>query len=364
MRAILDLCDELLLINQTFKATARSRLNSGILYVPDGLSASNPTAFSEAATTENPTPEPAPADTDEFEQALVDGMMIPISDPSDASAVVPILVRGPSELGDKIRLISFERTFDPSLVQRADRILERILQGLDLPKDIVSGMANVRYSNAVQIEESLFKAHIQPLALLVCDALTDIYLRPSLIAMGYTVQQAERIRLWYDPSDVVVRPNRNADAISNYDRYALSGRALREATGFNEDDAPTPTEVIMRLLFQKGPMTPELAESLMRAFAPGILEAARQAGQASSENPLPPEVNDILDLTGPGPAAAPTEPQPLNPSEPLPPSAAEALPSTQAPAPPPKTQGPRAASPAVNPENTDTGIPGLPPTPR
>lgn len=355
MRAVLDLCDELLLVNQTFKATARSRLNSGLLYVPDGLSASNPSFSPEAALTPDPAT-PALADADEFEQALVDGMMIPIQDPSDASAVVPILVRGPAELGEKIRLINFERTFDPSLVQRSDRVLERILQGIDLPKDVVSGLANVRYSNAVQIEEQLFKAHIQPLTLLVCDALTDIYLRPALQAAGYTAQQAERIRIWYDPSEVVTRPNRNQDAISNYDRYALSGRALREATGFNEDDAPTPTEVVMRLLFQKGPMTPELAESLLRTFAPNLLESARQAGQAASDNPLPPEVNEILDLT-------PGAPAPATPGEEaLPPSAAESLPST-APSAAPKVQGPRPGAPAVNPENIDTGIPGLPPAP-
>ena len=160
MRAVLDLVDELMLLNATFKATARSRLNSGILFVPDGLSASSPRQFPAVVEGEDgvlvplDATQPQPADIDEFEEALLEGMMTPIADPSDASAVVPILVRGPAELGDKIRLINFERTFDPSLVQRADRVLDRILQGLDLPKDIVSGLANVRYSNAIDIEEA------------------------------------------------------------------------------------------------------------------------------------------------------------------------------------------------------------------
>ena len=38
MRGLLDLCAELLLLNRTFRATARSRLNAGALYLPDGLS--------------------------------------------------------------------------------------------------------------------------------------------------------------------------------------------------------------------------------------------------------------------------------------------------------------------------------------
>ena len=300
MRAILDLVDELMLLNATFKATARSRLNSGILFVPDGLSASSPSQFPATVEGEDGVlvpldpNEPLPADIDEFEEALLEGMMTPIADPSNASAVVPILVRGPAELGEKIRLINFERTFDPSLVQRADRVLDRMLQGLDLPKDIVSGLANVRYSNAINIEDSLFKAHIEPLTLLICDALTDVYLRPALMAANYTVEQAARIRVWYDPSEVVARPNRNADAIQAYDRYALSARSLREANGFNESDAPAPAELILRMLLQKGPIGPDLAEALMRGIAPLAMQTARDASQDASENPLPPEVQELL----------------------------------------------------------------------
>lgn len=370
MRAILDLCDELLVLNQTFKATARSRLNSGLLFVPDGLSASSPTADAAAAAAASPKGDKGYEDTyaapvgddDEFEMALMDGMMTPIQDPSDASAVVPILVRGPAELGDKIRYITFERVFDPSLVQRADRVLERILQGIDLPKDVVSGLANVRYSNAIQIEESLFKAHVEPLALLICDALTDIYLRPAIQAHGYTMQQAERVRFWYDPSEVVTRPNRNNDATSAYDRYALSARSFREALGFNEDDAPTPTEVLMRMLQQKGPITPELAEALMRVLAPMLMEAARSQAAEASGNALPAEVQDVLfggspaEAPAPAPEAAPPEPE------------GEASPTVQevmTPSAPPKVQGPRSATPATPQTVAEADqIPGLPPFPR
>ena len=334
MRAILDLVDELMLLNATFKATARSRLNSGILFVPDGLSASSPSQFPATVEGEDgvlvpldPT-EPLPADIDEFEEALLEGMMTPIADPSDASAVVPILVRGPAELGDKIRLINFERSFDPSLVQRADRVLDRMLQGLDLPKDIVSGLANVRYSNAINIEDSLFKAHIEPLTLLICDALTDVYLRPALVAANYTIEQAARIRVWYDPSEVVARPNRNSDAIAAYDRYALSSRSLREANGFNESDAPAPAELLLRMLLQKGPITPDLAEALMRNFAPLAMASTQRAAQEASDNPLPDEVQNLLfgsqgKPQQPPPAAAEDEPAPAPdaaPAEPAPPA--------------------------------------------
>ena len=359
MRAVLDLVDELMLINETFKATARSRLNSGILFVPDGLSASSPTLFDMEVldATGTLTPEPQPADVDEFEEALLEGMMTPIADPSSASAVVPILVRGPGEVGEKIKLIQFERTFDPSLVQRSDRVLERILQGLDLPKDVFSGLANVRYSNAQTIEESLWRAHIEPLTLIICDALTDVYLRPALMATGYTREQAARCRVWYDPSEVVARPNRNQDAVQAYDRYALSATSLREAMGFNEADAPPPAELVLRMLLQKGPITPDLAEALMRAIAPLTMNSARNAAAEASENPLPPEVQELLNPGGPRPPAeaeAETEPEapPEGPGNvnPVPPAQAAPPASPVEPAPSASNvRGPRAGRAAETP---------------
>lgn len=359
MRPVLDLVDELMLINQGFRATARSRLNSGILFIPDGLSASSPTQFpvTVAGTDGVAVPldltEPAPAGIDEFEESLLEGMMTPILDPSDASAVVPILVRGPAELGESIRLINFERTFDPSLVQRADRILDRILQGIDLPKDVVSGLSQVRYSNAVIIEESLWRAHIEPLTLLICDAITDVYLRPSLVAMGYTREQAARVRIWYDPSEVVARPNRNQDAIQAFDRYQLSGRSLRESMGFNEADAPRPAELLLRMLLQKGPMTPDLSEALMRHFAPLAMNAAQQSAQEASENPLPPEVQQLLNPDAAPAASAEPEPEPelAPPAEPAPPAPDAS-----------NARGPRGGRPAETP--VGDGISLLPPTPR
>ena len=353
---VLDLVDELMLINQTFKATARSRLNSGILFIPDGLTASSP-VLSEELQDGNP---PSPADVDEFEEALIEGMMTPIADPSNASAVVPILVRGATELGEKIRLIQFDRTFDPSLVQRSDRVLERILQGIDLPKDIVSGLANVRYSNAQTIEESLWRAHIEPLVLMICDALSDVYLRPALMSSGYTREQAARCRIWYDPSEIVTRPNRNQDAVAAFDRYALSARSLREANGFNEADAPTPSELMLRMLLQKGPMTPDLAEALMRAIAPLTMNAAQDAAQESGENPLPPEVQDLLNPNAaPAPAPAPAaEDQPA--FEPEPENAPPAEPAGPAPR-AANARGPRGGRAAETPLDPDVSL--LPPAP-
>jgi hypothetical protein len=304
-------CAELLLLNRTFRATARSRLNAGALYLPDGLSvaAQGDTDMpydSEDGVGEGFTAEEA---EDEFEEQLIDAMTTPISDEESASAVVPLIIRGPAELGEAIKQFKFERSFDPALATRADRVLERIMQGLDVPKDVVSGMANVKYSNALQIDESLYKAHIEPLMLLIVDALTVVYLRPYLIANGHAPEDVKRITIWYDPSAVSTRNDRAADADSGFDKGAVSYSAWRRAHGFSDSDAPTPDEVTLRMMIEKGSFTPELTEAMLAAIAPGIMSSVRGAQQAESIAPLPDEVQDALKEAVPEVAEAPAAPE-------------------------------------------------------
>jgi hypothetical protein len=310
LRGLLDLCAELLLLNRTFRATARSRLNAGALYLPDGLSvaAQGDPEYpydSEDGIGPGITAEEA---EDEFEEQLIDAMTTPIRDEESASAVVPLIIRGPSELGDAIKQFKFERSFDPALAQRADRVLERIMQGLDVPKDVVTGLANVKYSNALQIDESLYKAHIEPLMLLIVDALTVVYLRPYLAANGYTEEEVSRITVWYDPSAVSTRNDRATDADAGFDRGAVSYDAWRRAHGFSDQDAPTPNEVALRMLTERGVLTPELTEAMLAAVSPDMMNAVRGAQQAASVAPLPQEVQDVLKQAAGGSApAAPAE---------------------------------------------------------
>jgi hypothetical protein len=307
LRGLLDLCAELLLLNRTFRATARSRLNAGALYLPDGLSvAASPDPdypYDEDGNyNEQYNPEEA---ADEFEDQLIDAMTTPIKDEDSASAVVPLIIRGPAELGDKIKQFKFERSFDPALAQRADRVLERIMQGLDVPKDIVTGLANVKYSNALQIDESLYKAHIEPLMLLIVDALTVMYLRPYLIANGYDEADVNRVCIWYDPSQVATRNDRAADADMGFDKMAISYDTWRRAHGFSEADAPDPKEFALRLIVQKGMITPELTEAMLSSVAPDVMNSVRETAQESTGAPIPEEIDQILQQA----TEAPTSPE-------------------------------------------------------
>ena len=314
LRGLLDLCSELLLLNRTFRATARSRLNAGALYLPDGLSVAaspDPDYPYDDENDLNPgmTAEEA---ADEFEDQLMDAMTTPIRDEDSASAVVPLIIRGPAELGDKIKQFKFERSFDPALAERSDKVLDRILMGLDVPKDIVTGLANVKYTNAQTIDDNLYKAHIEPLMLLIADALTVAYLRPALLAAGFLEEDVARVCIWYDPSAIATRNDRAADADMGFDKMAVSYETWRRAHGFSASDAPDANELAIRMLVEKGALSPELTQAMIGAIAPEVMKSVRDAQQAESAAPVPQEIQQILDNATPV-APAPTEP-PLPPA--------------------------------------------------
>lgn len=293
LRAVRAECEELLLLGREIRGVTRSRMGAGLLFVPDALSVAARTQgdFDEAAS-----------DEDIFEAELMAAMMEPISDESSGSSVVPMLVRGPAELGDKIKYMTLARGTDTGLVDRSERLLERILQGLDVPKDIVTGLANVKYSNAIKISEDLYAAHIDPLALLIADALTEIYLRPMLLAAGWDEDEVNRMVVWYDSSDVVTQPDRSADADAGYDRKVISADAWRRARGFSDTDAPGEEEVASRIAIEKAIVDPQVSLALLQYILPTILGQARDAKLAEEGFP-----DDLSQLLG-GQPGAPGEP--------------------------------------------------------
>jgi hypothetical protein len=301
---VTDLCADLVLLTRAARATARSRLNAGAIYLPDGLSAAASAAPDGGGAAQG-------EERDEFEDEFLDALVTPIADDEAASAVVPLIIRGPAELADKIKQFKFERSFDPALAERADRLLERVLQGIDVPKDVVTGLANVRYSNAIAIDESLYKAHVEPLALLIADTITMIWIRPALRELGFPEEQVMRAAVWYDPSEVVMKPDKSADADSGYDRYLISGRAWRRAHGFSELDVPDGEELAYRMLVDKGQILPETSEMLLTRFAPDVM------GTAAGPGALPP---------GALPPGAPAQAPAPAPGEGPPPDAAAGLP--------------------------------------
>lgn len=237
MRAVLDECDELLILSHAVRAGARSRLQgNGILLIP---SEASPAPTAGPGGDENPQ-------KDIFMDDLTGSMTTPIGDEASASAVVPLVVRMHGEAINNVKHISLARP-DYMQKQREERreCIERIALGLDLPPEILLGVTDANHWTAWQIDEDAWKAHVQPVADNMASDLTAGYFRPTLQKMGFA--DADRYVVGYDASEVVRRPDKSGDAIRLFDRMELKGDTLRAEAGFSDEDKPDDAEIQARL---------------------------------------------------------------------------------------------------------------------
>lgn len=289
MVAVLDTCEQLLLLDQVMRAMSRRAMNAGLVFIPEGI-----TAFS-ATEAEDETL------ADSITRMAVDA----VESEGAISTVTPKVVTGPAEMGDAIKPIKLAEPVDAKISEAADRLIERIMAGLDIPKEVVKGVANVKYSNAIVIEDSLYRAHIEPLVLLIVDCLTTAYLKPRLLKEISTPGEkevGERFVVWADTSAIVTRPDKSQAADTGYDKFLLSGESWRRTRGFVETDKPDEDEVLTRLAVEKAVIPPELATVLLERLHPEFFQAERQAGQEQSG--IPSDIGSLLSGEVP---PAPTE---------------------------------------------------------
>lgn len=229
-RAVLDLFEELILLQLTVRARAKSRLaGAGILLLAQELDFGP--AEPNKTDTENPKAE---AIMDRLQRAMV----TPIKDPGSARQVVPIVGRIPAEFMDKAYTLI--KIHDPNEkiieTEQIDKLLFRIATGLDMPHEILLGMGDVNHWGSWQIDESAFKQHIRPVAQELVDDLTSAYLVPAAM-LDDTIEDPQDLVVGYDPAALVNHPDKSKDAKELRALGAVKLEAVREATGFDDNDA-------------------------------------------------------------------------------------------------------------------------------
>lgn len=254
MRGVLGECEALVVLSNQLVAESRSRAPAGILCVPNDLT------IDGIDPTEGETDE-----SDGFMKELTDALTEPIADPTSASSVVPLLVRGQAESlkPDAFRHFTLSRQADSSLDSRIQARVERFARGINLPVEVVMGHQQTTFANAAQIDEDTFEKYLEPRALLLVDALTVAFLRPNLIDAGFDPDDVDRVVCWFDPTELIGPPELSQAADDAYDRYVLSGESYRRAKGFTEDDAPSAEELLERVGLRRGILTAELTRALL-----------------------------------------------------------------------------------------------------
>lgn len=278
MRPLLSTCEELLLLSRSVRAVATSRLaGAGILKVPDELSFVAPSQDGGEPTDQG-------AD-DPLLETLLLNMTTPIQDPDSAAAVVPMMVKGPAEALAQLGHLLIERPFDPLAMQLREECVTRLARGLDVPPEILLGMADANHWTAWQVEEQTFKAHVEPLVDLVCDGLTVGFLQPILQEAG--LANWSKITVGKDPSALVGHPNEFPEAVQMHTALAVSDAFLRAKGGAGDSDAPDEEEYARRLA-QKSALPPEIVTVLLRLgeVLPQLESIAGPGGEGTP--PVPP----------------------------------------------------------------------------
>lgn len=232
MQGVLDVCEELVLLTQAVRARAKSRLASSGILIVNGKVLPSPA---------EPTPDEDPEE-DVFLNDLTDAMTAPIVDEGAASSVVPLVVRVDVEDIDKV--MKHIQIVDPTQLYPETGLryecVQRLAIGLDLPPEILTGLHDSNHWSAWQVDEQTWKAHLQPVAQQLVDDLTSAYFRPSL--------RKENVDGWqdyvisFDAAAIINHPDRGRDAKEVHALGALSDEALRDATGFDDEDAPNEQE--------------------------------------------------------------------------------------------------------------------------
>ena len=252
---------QLSLLDDNIDATAQSRLaGAGLLIVPNEVEFA---PIARAPDDQDPDVQPDGATTDDFIEVLIDTMTTPIADRGSAAAVVPLTIKVPGEYVDKVKHITFWSEFNDTVLGLGERAIKRLALAMDMPPEVVTGVSGMNHWGAWRVQEEAIVLHIEPLAEVICHALTKGYLRPGLLALGFLPMEVEMLLIFHDVTDLSVRPDLSDDTIAAWDRMEVSSRTLRREIGLSETDKPDDDEYRQRVIMRTIERSPQLAQYLL-----------------------------------------------------------------------------------------------------
>lgn len=287
-RAVLPVLRELEKYDSHVEATLDSRLaGAGVLFVPDNIQFKAASAEQQAANN----------GVDPFLLSLTEAMVTAMEDRESPAAVVPLIARVPAETLQSIQHITFGTELNATIKEGREECIRRLALGLDMPPEELLGKGDTNHWSSWQIEEGGVKVHVEPKAITICSALTDSYFRPALKAAGIT--DPERYVLWYDITELVLRPNRADAAKQLFDAGELSAEVMLREAGFDpKADAPDKAERTAALLTKLVLAHPEFAVAILPAL--GITALGTQPAEQ-------PAISAPANRTDQPAAPAPTE---------------------------------------------------------
>lgn len=230
LRSAISILEELSVLTRAINAAATSRLKGpGVLFLPNSLRAGSSTIVEGdgQATTE-----------DRLIRDFITAAGTAIRDPASSFAHVPLVVWMSDDQWSNMgpdKLLRWDQGVDEIMAKLRAELIQRFATAIDLPPEVLTGKGGLNHWSAWLISDEAFRNHIEPMAMLIVDALTVNYLRPALAEAG--VPDPERFEVWYDAASLVSDPDSGARALDAFDRGLISASAARRELGFSESDA-------------------------------------------------------------------------------------------------------------------------------
>lgn len=227
MRGVVRQCEQYIAFSDMLTSLAQSRLVAPLVITPSEMDFPTTDDNGNAQT---------------FGSWLNKAMSAAVSDPRNANRITPISIEVPFAFADGVKTVDLTRDIQEWVPEVMERILRQIAIGLDIPAEILTGLADVNHWGQWLIDDSLRLNYVDPLVLDVLDSFTRGYLWPALQAAG--VEDFDRYLFWRDYSDLTSRSVTAADALASFEAQIISASAARRTIGFTEGDAPDESDPV------------------------------------------------------------------------------------------------------------------------
>lgn len=231
LQAALSICREIDMYNRYIISQLVSRMAlNGILFVPTEVTFPSKPQFKD---------EPDP-----FIAEIMDLAGKAIKNPGSAAAAMPLILKVPAAMIEKFRLLESSSIMAEKVIENRQAALDRLAVSINIPAEILQGVAKMNHWGQWQLEESAVKIHINPLAEIICMGLVEGYLKTMMVVNGLDLIAPDggTYIIWYDSSALVQQPDTSERAFATYDRGTMSEEALMREASFEPEDMPTDDE--------------------------------------------------------------------------------------------------------------------------
>lgn len=225
--AVLQHLEALHLMVLAEQALDTSRLaGAGILFVPNSIAFPDQLGVDEARdVTNSPT----------FKR-LARALIEPIGDRTNTDAVIPVVLTGPDEAGERIKHLLLERRDDPeSWAKRRDSHLREIARAMDLPAGrVLNNDDQAKFANSSSMSDEVVEVYLPRFCDEIARAISERVFRPMLERWG--VQAVHLRRLAPDYSDLTPDEDRTSEGLQLREAGVLSRKGLAKLARISDED--------------------------------------------------------------------------------------------------------------------------------